>query len=36
MVRGELTDLKRRAVVALITVDVHARDIIEELKNDQI
>jgi dynein heavy chain len=36
MVRGELTDLKRRVVVALITVDVHARDIIDELKADQV
>lgn len=34
LVRGELSDLKRRAVVALITVDVHARDIIDELKAD--
>jgi hypothetical protein len=34
MVRGELSDLKRRVIVALITVDVHARDIVEELKND--
>lgn len=34
--RGELSDLKRRVVVALITVDVHARDIIEELKADQV
>jgi dynein heavy chain len=32
LVRGELSDLKRRVVVALITVDVHARDIVEELK----
>lgn len=36
LVRGELSDLKRRVVVALITVDVHARDIIEELKADQV
>lgn len=36
LVRGELTDLKRRVIVALITVDVHARDIIEELKVDQV
>lgn len=34
-VRGELTDLKRRAIVALITVDVHARDIIEELHQNK-
>jgi dynein heavy chain len=36
LVRGELTDIKRRVIVALITVDVHARDIIEELKNDGV
>lgn len=36
LVRGDLSDLKRRAVVALITVDVHARDIIDELKADQV
>lgn len=30
-VRGELSDLKRRAIVSLITVDVHARDIVDEL-----
>lgn len=36
LVRGELSDIKRRVVVALITVDVHARDIIEELKNDGV
>lgn len=32
LVRGELTELKRKVIVALITVDVHARDIVEELK----
>jgi dynein heavy chain len=36
LVRGELSDLKRRAIVSLITVDVHARDIIEELSADKI
>jgi dynein heavy chain len=36
LVRGELSDLKRRVIVALITVDVHARDIVEELKADQV
>lgn len=36
LVRGQLSDLKRRAIVSLITVDVHARDIIEELCADKI
>jgi hypothetical protein len=31
LVRGELSQLARRALVALITVDVHARDIVESL-----
>lgn len=34
-VRGELSDLKRRAIVALITVDVHARDIVDELNQNK-
>ena len=34
LVRGNLTDLQRFVIVALITTDVHARDIIEDLKND--
>lgn len=36
MVRGELTELQRKIVVALITVDVHARDIVEELKEHSV
>ena len=32
LVRGELSDILRRIIVALVTVDVHARDIIDELK----
>ena len=32
MVCGELTDLNRKVIVALVTTDVHARDIVEELK----
>lgn len=32
MVRSELTDLERQIIVALITTDVHARDIVEELR----
>jgi len=35
-VRGDLSDLKRRAIVALITVDVHARDIVDELNQNKI
>lgn len=31
-VRSNLTDLQRCVIVALITTDVHARDIVEELK----
>lgn len=29
--RGELTSLHRRIVAALITIDVHARDIVSDL-----
>jgi len=32
LVCGELTDLNRKVIVALVTTDVHARDIVEELK----
>ena len=35
LVRGELTKLQRGAMVALITIDVHNRDIIEYLVNDK-
>ncbi len=31
MVRGELTSLSRKIIVALITTDVHNRDITEKL-----
>ena len=34
LVRGELTKLQRGSLVALITIDVHNRDIIEYLVND--
>ena len=34
LVRGELTKLQRGSLVALITIDVHNRDIIEYLIND--
>lgn len=31
LVRSDLKDLERKVIVALVTTDVHARDIIEEL-----
>lgn len=31
LVRGDLSPLQRRVVSALITIDVHARDIVESL-----
>lgn len=33
-VRSNLTDLQRCVIVALITTDVHARDIVDELKRE--
>lgn len=36
LVRGQLTDLQRHIVVALITTDVHARDIVEDLKSANV
>jgi dynein heavy chain len=36
LVRGNLTDLQRKVLVALVTTDVHARDIIEEMMNDKV
>ena len=36
MVRGQLSSLQRKIIVALVTTDVHARDIIEELKHDNV
>jgi dynein heavy chain len=35
LVRGELTKLMRGSLVALITIDVHNRDIVEYLINDK-
>ncbi len=35
LVRGELTKLQRGSLVALITIDVHNRDILEYLVNDK-
>ncbi len=31
LVRGKLTSLQRKIIVALVTTDVHARDIVEDL-----
>ena len=36
LVRGELGDIGRRTIEALITADVHNRDIVESLKNGEI
>lgn len=36
LVRGHLTSLQRKIIVALVTTDVHARDIIENLAKEQV
>ena len=36
VVRGQLTGLERKIVVALITIDVHARDIVQQLLGEKI
>lgn len=36
LVRGDLTDLERKVIVALVTTDVHARDIVKELADDKV
>ena len=36
LVRTNITSLQRKIVVALITQDVHARDIVEKLKTEQV
>ena len=36
VVRGELSKLHRKIIAALITIDVHARDIVEELYNEKV
>jgi dynein heavy chain len=35
LVRGELTKLQRKVVSTLITLDVHARDIVEDMQNNE-
>lgn len=36
LVRGKLTSLQRKVIVALVTTDVHARDIVEGLLKDNV
>ena len=36
LIRGDLTKLQRKVVVALVTTDVHARDIIDELIESKV
>jgi dynein heavy chain len=36
LVRGNLHDLQRKVIVALVTTDVHARDIIDEMRDDKV
>ena len=36
LVRGNLLDLQRKIIVALVTTDVHARDIIDEMNQDKV
>ncbi|OMJ74343.1 hypothetical protein SteCoe_26764 [Stentor coeruleus] len=36
LVRGALTPLQRKVIVALITTDVHSRDIVDMLKNEGV
>lgn len=36
LVRSDLNDLERKSLVALITIDVHNRDIVDELARDRV
>jgi dynein heavy chain len=36
LIRGDLTDLQRRVLAALVVQDVHYRDIIEQLNNEGV
>eukprot|EP00698_Gefionella_okellyi_P007651 TRINITY_DN186_c0_g4_i1.p1 TRINITY_DN186_c0_g4~~TRINITY_DN186_c0_g4_i1.p1 ORF type:complete len:3955 (+),score=1074.62 TRINITY_DN186_c0_g4_i1:43-11907(+) len=36
LVRGELTSIERRVIVALMTIDVHARDIVDHMVEEGI
>lgn len=35
-IRGNLSKLERKVIVALVTTDVHARDIIDELYENKV
>lgn len=35
-IRGNLSKLERKIIVALVTTDVHARDIIDELYENEV
>lgn len=36
LIRGKLTNIKRKILVSLITTDVHARDIVEQLAAENV
>jgi len=36
LVRGNLDSVRRKIIVALVTTDVHARDIIESLQMEKV
>lgn len=36
LVRGNLDSVRRKIIVALVTTDVHARDIVESLVKEQV
>ncbi len=36
LVRGNLDSVRRKIIVALVTTDVHARDIIEDLQKENV
>jgi len=36
LIRGSLHPIKRKILVSLITTDVHARDIVETLVNENV
>ena len=36
LIRGDLTELQRCILVALVTQDVHARDIVDTLKDTNV
>jgi dynein heavy chain len=36
LIRGKLTDIQRASLVALITQDVHCRDIVDKLHNSSV